>query len=83
MKYVLASVAALLLIGHAAAQHGHGEKGPNGGPMQDVAGVVAEFADAIAAKRKPLTDAVAGIHVVSLLEAAEQSLRSEGRRVRL
>ena len=48
-----------------------------------LAGVVSEFADAIAAKRKPLTDAVAGIHVVSLLEAAEQSLRSEGRRVRL
>ena len=48
-----------------------------------LAGVVAEFAAAIAAKRKPLTDAVAGIHVVSLLEAAEQSLRSEGRRVRL
>ena len=46
-------------------------------------GVVTEFAAAIAAKRKPLTDAVAGIHVVSLLEAAEQSLRSEGRRVRL
>jgi predicted dehydrogenase len=48
-----------------------------------LAGVVAEFADAIAKKRKPLTDATSGIHVVSLLEAAEQSLRSEGRRVRL
>jgi hypothetical protein len=30
-----------------------------------------------------LTDAASGIRVVSLLEAAEQSLRSEGRRVRL
>ncbi len=45
--------------------------------------VVSEFADAIAAKRQPLTGATAGIHVVSLLEAAEQSLRSEGRRVTL
>ena len=44
---------------------------------------VAEFADAIAKKRKPLTGAVSGIHVVSLLEAAERSLRSEGRRVHL
>jgi predicted dehydrogenase len=48
-----------------------------------LAAVVAEFAEAIAAKRKPLTDAAAGVHVVALLEAAEQSLRSEGRRVRL
>ena len=48
-----------------------------------LAGVVTEFADAIAKKRKPLTDAASGIRVVSLLEAAEQSLRSEGRRVRL
>jgi len=48
-----------------------------------LAGVISEFADAIAKKRKPLTDAASGIRVVSLLEAAEQSLRSEGRRVRL
>ena len=46
-------------------------------------GVVEEFADAIAKKRPPLTGAASGIHVVSLLEAAEQSLRSEGRRIRL
>jgi predicted dehydrogenase len=45
--------------------------------------VVREFADAIAKKRAPLTDARSGVRVVSLLEAAEQSLRSEGRRVRL
>ncbi len=45
--------------------------------------VVHEFADAIAQKRKPLTGAISGIHVVSLLEAAEQSLRAGGRRVRL
>jgi len=48
-----------------------------------LAGVVSEFADAIAKKRAPLTDAASGIRVVSLLEAAGQSLRSEGRRVRL
>jgi len=48
-----------------------------------LAGVVSEFAAAIAGRRKPLTGAAAGIHVVSLLEAAEQSLRQEGRRVRL
>ncbi len=48
-----------------------------------LAGVVHEFADAIAKKRTPLTSAESGIRVVSLLEAAEQSLRSEGRRVKL
>ena len=48
-----------------------------------LAGVVHEFADAIARKRTPLTSAASGIRVVSLLEAAEQSLRSEGRRIKL
>jgi predicted dehydrogenase len=48
-----------------------------------LAGVVNEFAEAVGKKRKPLTDGASGIRVVSLLEAAEQSLRSEGRRVRL
>jgi len=48
-----------------------------------LAGVVREFASAIAERRAPLTGAAAGIHVVSLLEAAEQSLRAEGRRIRL
>ena len=44
MKYVLAVVAALLLSGPALAQHAHGEqRGPNGGPMEDVAGVHAEL----------------------------------------
>jgi predicted dehydrogenase len=42
-----------------------------------------EFADAIAAKRAPLTDAAAGVRVVRLLEAAERSLRQEGQRIRL
>jgi predicted dehydrogenase len=48
-----------------------------------LAGVVHEFASAIAERRAPLTGAAAGVHVVSLLEAAEQSLRAEGRRIRL
>ncbi|HUK34572.1 MAG TPA: Gfo/Idh/MocA family oxidoreductase [Vicinamibacterales bacterium] len=48
-----------------------------------LAGVVREFANAITERRAPLTGAASGIHVVSLLEAAEQSLRSEGRRIRL
>jgi hypothetical protein len=43
MKHALALVAALMLIGSAVAQHKHGDKGPNGGPMEDVAGVHAEL----------------------------------------
>jgi hypothetical protein len=31
------------LAGTAAAQHGHGSKGPNGGPLEDIAGVHAEL----------------------------------------
>ena len=45
--------------------------------------VAKEFADAIAERREPLTGAAAGIRVVSLLEAAERSLRSQGTRIRL
>jgi predicted dehydrogenase len=45
--------------------------------------VVREFADAIEQRRAPLTDAAAGVRVVALLEAAEQSMRAEGRRIRL
>ena len=44
MKYALALIAALALAGPAAAQHSHGaQKGPNGGQMDDVAGVHAEL----------------------------------------
>lgn len=44
MRKLIALVAALLWSGIAAAQHSHGAmKGPNGGPMQDVAGVHAEL----------------------------------------
>jgi hypothetical protein len=45
MKYVLAMIAAcaLALAWPADAQHAHGSKGPNGGQMEDVAGVHAEL----------------------------------------
>ena len=44
MKKFLMVVALILWSGLAAAQHSHGAmKGPNGGPMQDVAGVHAEL----------------------------------------
>jgi len=44
MKKFLALVAMILWSGLAAAQHSHGAmKGPNGGPMQDIAGVHAEL----------------------------------------
>jgi predicted dehydrogenase len=42
-----------------------------------------EFAASIEERRAPLTDAAAGARVVALLEAAEQSLRQDGRRVRV
>ena len=43
MKYVLALIATIALTELAAAQHAHGGKGPNGGQMEDVAGVHAEL----------------------------------------
>jgi nitrogen fixation protein FixH len=44
VKYVLALVAALVFAAPAVAQHAHGnQKGPNGGQMEDVAGVHAEL----------------------------------------
>ena len=44
MKLVLALIAALAFAAPAPAQHSHGaHKGPNGGPVEDVAGVHAEL----------------------------------------
>jgi predicted dehydrogenase len=43
--------------------------------------VTAEFAASIRDGRPAATDAAAGVRVVAMLEAAEQSLRAEGRRV--
>jgi predicted dehydrogenase len=45
--------------------------------------VAREFADAIAERREPLTGAATGVRVVSLLEAAERSLRAHGQRITL
>ncbi len=44
MKFVIAAVLSLALAGAAYAQHKHGStKGPNGGIVEDVAGVHAEL----------------------------------------
>ena len=44
MKLIWATALSLALVGSAIAQHKHGaHKGPNGGPVEDVAGVHAEF----------------------------------------
>jgi hypothetical protein len=42
-KYALALAAAFAFATPAVAQHAHGNKGPNGGLMEDVAGVHAEL----------------------------------------
>ena len=54
MKYVLALIVTLALTGAAPAQHAHGNKGPNGGQLQDVAGVHAGAAGSQAV-RSPST----------------------------
>lgn len=43
MKAILILAAVLLSVHPAMAQHAHGSKGPNGGAMEDVAGVHAEL----------------------------------------
>jgi hypothetical protein len=45
MRYAFILAAVLAFAAPAAAQHthSHGDKGPNGGPMEDVAGVHAEL----------------------------------------
>jgi len=44
MKFIAFLVALVAWTGGATAQHSHGSmKGPNGGPLQDVAGVHAEL----------------------------------------
>jgi hypothetical protein len=43
MKYALLLGLALAWTSPAAAQHAHGNKGPNGGQMEDVAGVHVEL----------------------------------------
>jgi hypothetical protein len=43
--------------------------------------VTAEFAASIRGRRPTPTDAAAGVRVVAMLEAAERSLRDQGRRI--
>jgi hypothetical protein len=43
MKYLLALITAVALTAPAMAQHSHSAAGPNGGQMQDIAGVHAEL----------------------------------------
>jgi predicted dehydrogenase len=45
--------------------------------------VMAEFADAITARRQPLTDGMTGLRVLALLEAASQSAERGGTRISL
>src|SRR5213080_452290 len=45
--------------------------------------VVAEFLDSISEGRKPLTDGYAGLRVVRLLEAAQQSMKNGGQAIML
>jgi predicted dehydrogenase len=51
--------------------------------QEALAGIAREFVAAASERRAPLTDGQAGVRVVRMLEAAEQSLRQEGRRVSL
>ncbi|HKP35551.1 MAG TPA: Gfo/Idh/MocA family oxidoreductase, partial [Pyrinomonadaceae bacterium] len=45
--------------------------------------VVAEFVDSIRSARSPLTDGAAGLRIVRLLEAAQQSIKDGGRLIML
>jgi predicted dehydrogenase len=45
--------------------------------------VAAEFTDAVATRRRPLTDGISGLNVVRILEAAEMSIKHRGREVKL
>jgi predicted dehydrogenase len=52
-------------------------------PTEALRYVVAEFLEAIRSSRKPLTDGAAGLRVVRLLEAADQSIKNGGRQIRV
>ncbi len=43
MKFLIAVATTLMVTSGAFAQHSHGSKGPNGGILEDVAGVHAEL----------------------------------------
>jgi predicted dehydrogenase len=52
-------------------------------PTEALRFVVAEFLDSIRGKRRPLTDGEAGLRVVRVLEAAQQSMKNGGQIKRL
>jgi predicted dehydrogenase len=52
-------------------------------PTEALRYVAAEFLDAIKARRPPITDGRAGLRVVRLLEAAQQSINDGGRWIKL
>lgn len=52
-------------------------------PTEALKLVSKEFTDSISANRKPLTDGVAGLRVVKLLEASNQSIRQKGKVIKL
>lgn len=53
---------------------------PNEEPLRNV---VEHFADCITKKQRPLSDGHAGLRVVRMLAAAEQSIRAQGERINL
>lgn len=53
---------------------------PNEEPLRNV---VEHFADCITKKQRPLSDGHAGLRVVRMLAAAEQSIRAQGERIPL
>ena len=52
-------------------------------PTEALRLVSKEFTDSISQNRKPLTDGVAGLRVVRLLEASNQSIKQKGKVIRL
>jgi predicted dehydrogenase len=56
---------------------------PNLDRYEALQALTTEFGAAIRERREPLTGAAAGARVVRMLEAAEQSLRHEGRRIQI
>ncbi|MGB3092204.1 MAG: Gfo/Idh/MocA family oxidoreductase, partial [Candidatus Zixiibacteriota bacterium] len=52
-------------------------------PTEALRLVSKEFTDSISENRKPLTDGVAGLRVVKLLESANQSIKQKGKVIKL
>jgi predicted dehydrogenase len=52
-------------------------------PTEALRLVSKEFTDSIGENRKPLTDGVAGLRVVKLLEASNQSIKQKGKVIKL